>query len=75
MRVSCVSPQAQDNTQRRADLDHVTRLDRADWIPYGLRCKNVKLPPHSSFEPPGQINCEASSDEDLSPRLSISLLN
>ena len=25
-----MSPQAQDNTQRRADLDHVTGLDRAD---------------------------------------------
>ena len=28
--VVCVRPQAQDNTQRRADLDHVTGLDHAD---------------------------------------------
>ena len=41
----------------------------------GLRRKNVTLPPHSSSEPPDQIKCEASSNEDLGPRLSISLPN
>ena len=43
-----MSHQAQDNTQRRADLDHVpchvTGLDRADWIPtaYAVRMLHVE---------------------------------
>ena len=39
-----MSHQAQDNTQRRADVDHVTGLDRADWIPtaYAVRMLHVE---------------------------------